>query len=538
MSAASIVNKNSEVARKLQALAINISAGTGLQGILKSNLGPKGTLKMLVSGAGDIKLTKDGSVLLHEMQIQHPTASMIARTATAQDDIVGDGTTSTVLLIGEVLKQCERYLSEGVHPRVLSEGIERARDMVLEALESLSKVRDTQDRELLRQVCWSSLNTKVSPELSDKLADVCTDAVRCVMTPDEPIDLFMVEIMHMQHKMDTDTSLVRGLVLDHGARHPDMPKELRNCYILTCNVNLEYEKSEVNAEFKWRSAAERERLVEAERKVVDDRVRKIIELKKQVCDGTDKTFVVINQKGIDPMSLDMLAKENIIGLRRAKRRNMERLVLACGGQAVSSVDDLTPDVLGVAGHVYEHVLGEEKYTFVEDVKDPHSCTILIKGSNKHTIEQVKDAIRDGLRSVKNLIETSKILPGGGATEVFCSLALQRRMHEVAGKAKLGVQAFAEALLVVPKTLAANSGFDSQDTIIKLQDAFASGLTVGLDVVTGEPMDPFDTGVLDNYIVKRQLVNSSCMIATQLLLVDEILKAGRVRAAPSGPGPAQ
>merc|ERR1712166_283107 len=226
-------------------------------------------------------------------------------------------------------------------------------------------------------------------------------------------DLHMVEIMHMRHKLATETKLIRGLVLDHGARHPDMPKRLENCYILTCNVSLEYEKSEVNAGFFYSSAEQRDRLVESERRFTDEKVKKIIELKRKVCtEENKKSFVIINQKGIDPPSLEMLAHEGIIALRRAKRRNMERLPLAVGGVAVNSVDDLDVDDLGYADVVYEQALEDEKYTFIEGVKNPFSCTLLVKGPNDHSISQMKDALRDGLRAVLNAIEDKCVLPGG------------------------------------------------------------------------------------------------------------------------------
>ncbi|KAG2326475.1 hypothetical protein Bca52824_009203 [Brassica carinata] len=267
--------------------------------------------------------------------------------------------------------------------------------------------------------------------LADQLTDIVVNSVLCIRKPEEPIDLFMVEIMHMRHKFDVDTRLVslfEGLVLDHGSRHPDMKRRAENCHILTCNVSLEYEKSEIKAGFFYSNAEQREAMVTAERRSVDERVKKIIELKNkiylhglfslQVCAGNDNSFVIINQKGIDPPSLDLLAREGIIALQELKRRNMERLVLACGGEAVNSVDDLTPDSLGWAGLVYEHVLGEEKYTFVEQVKNPHSCTILIKGPNDHTIAQIKEAVRDGLRSVKNTLEDECVVLGAGAFELF------------------------------------------------------------------------------------------------------------------------
>ena len=257
----------------------------------------------------------------------------------------------------------------------------------------------------------------------------------------------------------------------------------------------------------------------------------------QVCPkGSNKSFVVINMKGIDPISLEMLAKENIIGLRRAKKRNMERLVLACGGVAVNNIDELTLENLGYAGQVYEHVLGEEKYTFVEDVKNPHSCTVLIKGPNDHTIAQTKEALRDGLRAVKNCIEDGAVVLGAGAFEVAAAAhLLEHTKKTVEGRAKLGVQAFAEALLIVPKTLAENSGFDSMDAIITLQGEHDKGNVVGLDVNTGEALFPALAGIYDNYAVKRQLLNSAPVIATQLLLVDEVMRAGRNMSRPSAPG---
>lgn len=526
MSAIKALNPKAEVARAAQALAVNISAAKGLQDVLRTNLGPKGTMKMLVSGSGDIKLTKDGNVLLHEMQIQHPTSSLIARVATAQDDVTGDGTTSNILIIGELLKQADLYIAEGLHPRLITEGFELARDKALEVLDGV-KVKREVDRDTLMQVSRTSLRTKVYQELADLLTEHVVDAVLAIKTPKGAIDLHMVETIEMRHKTDLDTMLVRGMVMDHGARHPDMKKNIENVYILTCNVSLEYEKTEVNSGFFYKSAEEREKLVVAERQFINDRVNRIIDLKKKVCgDDPSKNFLVINQKGIDPMSLDMLAKEGIVALRRAKRRNMERVVLACGGMAVNSVDDLVPEYLGWAGHAYEQVLGEDKFTFIEDCKDPHSVTIVIKGPNAHTITQIKDAIRDGLRAVKNAIEDNCVLPGAGAFEIAAYQELMKYKDTVKGRARLGVQAFAEALLIIVKVLAQNSGLDPQEAIVKLQQEYLGmDQPVGLDIKTGEAIVPLNEGILDNYNVKRQLLHSCTVIATNLLLVDEIIRAG-------------
>ncbi|KAI0564514.1 TCP-1/cpn60 chaperonin [Gracilaria domingensis] len=521
-----LLNPGAEVSRRGIALHTTIAAAKGLQGVLRSNLGPNGTIKMLVSGAGDIKITKDGKVLLDEMQIQNPTSGMIARAASAQDDICGDGTTSTVLIIGELLKKAEQLLIEGLHPRIIVDGFDIAKAEVMKWMEG-EKIEIKLERELLVSVARCSLLTKLQEKLALNLSEVVTDAVITVAREDQPIDLHMVEIMPVLSMATGGSRLVRGLVLDHGGRHPDMPKRVKNAYILTCNVSMEHEKSEVQSGFFYSSAEQRERLVEAERAVVDDIVKKVIALKKEVCDGTDKSFVVINQKGIDPMSLDMLAKEGILALRRAKRRNMERITLACGGIPVNSVEGLTVDDLGYAGAVYEEVHEDDKYTFVEEVKNPFSCTVLLRGPNKHTITQMKDAIRDGLRAVKNTLEDKCVLPGAGAFEVAAHAHLKKFANKgITGKTKLGVNAFAEALLVIPKTLAETSGHDALDCIIKLEEDNAKGHFAGLDLATGDPLDPKASGIYDNYVVKRQLLGLASIISTQLLLVDEILRAGR------------
>merc|ERR1712135_265879 len=371
-----------------------------------------------------------------------------------------------------------------------TEGFEVAKKKALDVLDSF-RVDEKVTRERLLNVAHTSLSTKVHHKMASQLTEIVVDAVLAIKSDNEPINLHMVEIMEMQHKLDCDTTLIKGLVMDHGARHPDMKKRVENAFILTCNVSMEYEKSEVNAGFFYKSAEEREKLVEAERRFTNDKVNKIIQLKKEVCDGSgdgeEKGFVVINQKGIDPMSLDMLAK---------------------------------------AGIVYEHVLGESKFTFVEKCANPKSVTIMINGPNKHTITQIKDAVRDGLRAVKNAIEDDCVVPGAGGFQIKAYDELMKFKPSVKGRAQLGVQAFADAMLVIPKVLAQNAGLDPQECIVKLQQEYASsGIPVGLDLVSGEPISPADAGIFDNYCVMKQLLNSCTIIASNLLLVDEMMRAG-------------
>lgn len=289
------VNPNAEIVSKTQARAVNVAAGVGLLNVLKSNLGPRGTLKLLVGGAGQLKLTKDGLVLLKEMQIQHPTAILIARTATAQDDITGDGTTSTVLMCGELLRQADRHISEGVHPRILVEGLEKAREAALTYLDEIKTTFDDgsmiEDRDLLTSVALTSLATKLDYDSSLSLSKALVSSIQCIYAgPDMPIDLSRVEVMPMP-RSTSESRFVNGIVLDHGARHPDMPDVLTNCKIMTLNTSLEYEKTETQSGFYYSSAEEREKLVESERKWLDERCKIIIDFKRSVCKDGEVSLI-------------------------------------------------------------------------------------------------------------------------------------------------------------------------------------------------------------------------------------------------------
>lgn len=462
------------------------------------------------------------------------------------------------------MKLAQRLVGDGLHPRLISEGFEMAKKETLAFLQTQRVVHgngassvsgdesvavkpgakaalatlanEALDKELLLCVARTTLRTKLPVVLADKLAEICVESVLVVRQPGEPVDLFMIEIQEMLHRAADETTLVRGLVLDHGARHPDMPKRLENVFVLTLNCGLEYEKSEVNSSMMYKSAAQRQEMADKEHSFVDERVEHIIKLKQLVCAG-DKAhygFLVVNQKGIDPLALDMLAKHNILGLRRAKRRNMERLVLACGGTQQNAVDDLKPEHLGFAGLVWEQTLGEDKFTFVEKVTNPRSCTVLIRGSTGHQIAQIKDSVRDGVRAVKHAIEDGAVLPGAGAFYVAAAEHLQQFARTVDGRQSLAIRTYADALLVLPKTLASNCGADALDSLLAVQNAQrkAGNTKLGIDGHTGDVVDAATAGLWDVERVVRQLIQGGTMIATQLLLVDEIIAAGKSQGTPS------
>ncbi|VWU52306.1 T-complex protein 1 subunit zeta [Hepatocystis sp. ex Piliocolobus tephrosceles] len=533
-----MLNKKADSLRSTNVLLTNINASKGMYEIIKTNLGPKGSYKMLVSGAGAIKITKDGNVLLNEMMIQHPTASMLSRICSSIDEMLGDGSSSNLIVATSLIYLSEKYiLYEGIHPRIITQGFDTAKSILFDLLESMKiqvNIENNFDYELLFNVCKTCIRTKLPYTLADKLAKELVESIRIIYDPTKQLDLHMVEIMDIKRHMSIDTKLVSGMVLDHGCRHPNMPSKLKNCLILVLNVSLEYEKSEVFSSFVYSNAEDRNKLVQSERKFTDDKVKKIIELKKLIVEkklketGKEYSFAIFNQKGIDPISLDLLAKENIMALRRIKRRNLERITLCCGGNPCNNVYDLTEDDLGYAGLVYEININDEKYTFIEEVINPKSCTMFIQAPNDYTIKQIKDAIRDGLRSIKNTIEDKCVISGAGSFEIAAYCKLKEEEKKIKGKQKFSFDIYANSMLNIPKILLENSGLDTHQSLFKVIDQYNANPVepLGVDLDTGEPIVAHVKGIYDNYSVKKQILSIATAISQQIILVDEIIRAGK------------
>lgn len=424
------------------------------------------------------------------------------------------------------MRQAEKYITDGLHPRSIVESFEVARKEALSFLDTFKSKSPAIDRETLRCLAKTNLRTKISQNFVDSLSD---DVIEAVLTikKEKDIDLHMIEIIKIQQGTTSESRLIKGLVLDHGGRHPDMPKRLENCYILNLNVSLEYEKTEINSGFFYSSAEQRDKLVRNERLHVDQKLQKIIELKRTICSDGNSSFVIINQKGIDPLSLDVLAKEGILALRRAKRRNAERIMLCCGGTALNSLDSMVVESLGYAGLVYEQTIGEDKYTFIEKVKSPRSATMLIKGPYAHILNQVAESVKGCIKSIKNAILDETVIPGAGS---FSLLLYKHLLHysetTSLGKARLGIQAFADAMLIIPKALATTAGLDQQEVITFALEKMKDGKLYGIDLSSGKTIDPLAEGILDDYRALRHAINSCTVIASNLLLVDEIIRAGR------------
>ena len=496
-------------------LNVSINAAKGLQEIMKSNLGIHGTLKMLVSGSGELKITKDGFVLLQEMQIQNPIASLIAKSISVQNYKLGDGTTSIIIILGEIFRQIEKYIEKGIHPQIICQGIDLGK-------RELEKWLPTQTVELkinklsLLTLATSVLSTKLKKNLVSKLANIVANAILTIYREGEEIDLDMIEIMSMESQIELESRFIKGIVLDHGSRHIGMPSILNDSFILLCNISLEYEKSEFDSEFTFNSIDKQEKLSFKERDFIDKKVKKIIQLKRSVCKDTKKGFLVINQKGIDMVSLDILSKEGILAIRRAKRKNMERISLMCNAVPINSVDDIKAEVLGYAGLVYEQIVNEEKYTFIENVSNPFSGTILIKGRNTFLKQQIKDAIKNSLVTLKNFIKDKSVLIGGGQVELASYNHLISYSEVIKGRKKFGVIALAAGILSIPKTLSENSGEDPYLYFNKIENILIQNNNFASVIESNQNQ------IFDCFTVKKQILNSVCSITNNILLIDEII----------------
>nr|UXY86767.1 T-complex protein 1, zeta SU [Cryptomonas paramecium] len=495
------------------ALSLNIctSATRGLEEIIKPNFGNCGTLKMLVSSLNDIKITKDGFILLKEMQIQNPVASLIAKSVCIQHYKMGDGATSIIIIIGNLFSQIEKYIERGIHPQILQQGVDVAKRKLEKWLPSqIIKLKIKRNNLIL--LAKSILSTKLRKKFVFKMATILSDSLLTIYREKEEIDTEIIEIILMDNQTEMESRFIKGIVLDHGSRHMKMPTILNNVFILLCNISLEYEKSEFDSEFIFNSENQQEKMFIKEREYIDKKVKKIIQLKRFVCKNEKRGFLVINQKGIDASALDLFSREKILAVRRAKRKNMERISLMCNATPVNSVEDIKPEVLGYAGLVYEQSIDEEKYTFIENVSNPFSGTILIKGKNLLLKQQAKNTIKNTLIALKNFIKDKCALIGGGKIEVSAYKCLIKYSETIRGRKKFGIIALAKGIIGIPKTLSENSGEDPYEHFAKINQVSKNSLDSGIKTKK----------ILDCFSTKRKIYDIACTTVSSIMLIDEIL----------------
>jgi thermosome len=505
----------------------NMMAARVVGEVLKSTLGPRGMDKMLIDSLGDITITNDGAAILNEIEVEHPAAKMMVEIAKTQDDMVGDGTTTAVVLAGELLKKAEELLDQNIHPTIVVSGYRKAAQKAVEIIESIAMQVDIKDRATLKKVAITSMASKAVGTARDHFADIAIDAVSQIA--EERGDKMLADIDNIQVIKKTgkslfESQLVNGLVIDKEVVHSGMPKKVEKAKIALLDAALEIEKTEISAEIRIRDPNQMKAFMDQENKMLQEMVEKI---------KAAGANVVFCQKGIDDMAQHFLAKEGILAARRVKQSDMEKLARATGGRIVTNLTDLRPQDLGVAGLVEERRLGEDKMVFVEKCKDPRSVAIIIRAGLERMVDEAERAMTDALSVVSDVIETNKIVAGGGAVEVEVAKQLRDYATSVGGREQLGIEAFANAIEVIPKTLAENAGLEPIDIIVDLRSAHQKpeGRYKGVNVFTGKIENMREKGVVEPLVVKEQAVKSATESASMILRIDDVIASTKPREGP-------
>ncbi|AIU69000.1 thermosome subunit [Thermococcus eurythermalis] len=510
-------------AQRLNILAARIIAET-----VRTTLGPKGMDKMLVDSLGDIVITNDGATILDEMDIQHPAAKMMVEVAKTQDKEAGDGTTTAVVIAGELLRKAEELLDQNIHPSIIIKGYALAAEKAQEILDEIARDVDVEDVETLKKAAITSITGKAAEEEREYLAEIAVEAVKQVAEKVDgtyKVDLDNIKFEKKEGGSVKDTKLIRGVVIDKEVVHPGMPRRVENAKIALINEALEVKETETDAEIRITSPEQLQAFLEQEEKMLREMVEKIKEV------GANVVFV---QKGIDDLAQHYLAKYGIMAVRRVKKSDMEKLAKATGAKIVTNVRDLTPEDLGEAELVEQRKVAGENMIFVEGCKNPKAVTILIRGGTEHVVDEVERALEDAVKVVKDIVEDGKIVAAGGAPEIELSIRLDEYAKEVGGKEQLAIEAFAEALKVIPRTLAENAGLDPIETLVKVIAAHKEkGPTIGIDVFEGEPADMMERGVIAPVRVTKQAIKSASEAAIMILRIDDVIAASKLEKDKEG-----
>ena len=511
-----------------EALRNNMMAAIAVAEILKTTYGPKGMDKMLVDSLGDVTITNDGATILDKMDIQHPAGKMLVQAAKGQDEEAGDGTKTSVIFAGELLRQAEDLIDRNIHPTIIIQGFKMAVDKAVEVLNNIAEPVSIDDTDKLIKVAMTSLNSKAVGEAKEYFAKLVVEAARAVAEKRGDkwyVDINNVQIVKKHGGALTDTQLVNGIVIDKEVVHPDMPKRVEHAKIAVLDAPLEIQKPEIDMEISISSPDAIKRLLDKQEKILQDKVEKI---------AATGANVVITQKGIDDVAQHFLAKKGILAVRRAKRSDIEKIARATGARIVTNLDDLKPEDLGYADLVEERKVGEDKMVFIEGAKNPKSVTILIRAGFERMVDEAERAIHDALSAVADAIMDGKIVAGGGATEEEVAKALREWSKSVPGKTQLAVEAFVKALEALPQTLATNAGYDPIDILMKLRSAHsdASKKWYGIDLNTGNIIDMWGAGIVEPLRVKVNAYKAGTEAATLILRIDDMVAAKKSSTGPS------
>ncbi|MGV8144727.1 MAG: thermosome subunit alpha, partial [Methanothermobacter sp.] len=475
---------------------MNIMAGKVLAETVRTTLGPKGMDKMLVDSLGDIVVTNDGVTILKEMDIEHPAAKMLVEVAKTQEDEVGDGTTTAVVIAGELLKQAEKLLEQDVHPTVISMGYRKAAAKAIEVLNDISIERS--DRETLIDVAMTAMTGKGTEKARKPLAELIVNAVKQI-EDDGEVDQDHINIHRIQGATVAESQVIKGVVIDKSRIDQTMPKTVKDAKIALLKYPVEVKDLETDAKIKLTDPNQMQAFIEQEEGMIKDMVEKII------ATGANVLFC---QKGIDELAQHYLAREGIFAVKRVRKSDIERLEKATGANLATNIEDLKGEDLGSAGRVYEKKIFDEVLIFVEESPDPKAVSIILRGSTKHVAEEVERAVEDALGVVAATVEDQKVVAGGGAPEMAIARVLKDYADTIGGREQLAVMAFAEAMEIIPKTLAENAGMDSIDVLVDMRAAQERSPYMGLDIFQGKVTDMKISTVIEPYRVKKQAIQSA------------------------------
>ncbi len=508
----------------------NIMAARTIAEAVKSALGPKGMDKMLVDSFGDVTITSDGRTILDKMDIEHPAAKMMVEVAKTQDAEVGDGTTTAVILAGELLRKAEDLINKGVHPTVIEEGYIKAADKALETLEKIVIPVKPAEKEFLKKVATTSMASKLVAENKEQLAEIAVEAVLSVARKVEEgylIDLDDIMVEKKPGESLNETKLIEGLVLDKEVVHSGMPNRVEKAKIALLESALEVKKTEFDAKIDIESPEQIGYFLREEENVLKQMVEKIV---------ASSANVVFCQKGIDDITQHFLARKGISAVQRAKKSDMEKLGKATGGKVVTNLDGLTENDLGYAELVEERKIGDDKMVFIEGCKNPRSVAILIRGGTERLVDEAERSVHDALCVVRDVVQEPKILAGGGSPEMEIARALRDYAETLPGREQLAVQSFGEAMEIVPGTLGENAGLDPIDLLLELRSRHEKDEKwAGVDVFEGKIKDMKEAEVYDPLSVKKQVIKSAAEAATMILRVDDVIAVGKMKAPPMPPG---
>lgn len=507
----------------------NIQAAKIVAETVKTTLGPRGMDKMLVSSIGDVTITNDGATILKELDVQHPAAKMLVEVAKTQDNEVGDGTTTSVILAGELLSKAENLIDENIHPTVIIDGYKKASDKAQEVLNSMATPVNINDEKALLNVALTSMGSKGLTGAKEHFARLAVDAVKLVTEERDgkpKADIDLIKIIKKHGKSLEDTELVRGMVIDKEVASSQMPKDIHDAKIALLNTKLEIDKTEFDAKINIERPEQMQLFLDEEERMLKEMVDQV---------RSTGANVLFCEKGIDDLALHFLAKAGILAVKSVSSSDMEKLGRATGAKIVASIKDLTADALGSAKAVEEVKIGDDKLVYVRECKNPKAVTVVIRGGAEHIVGEAERSLRDALCVVRNAVEDGKIVPGGGAPEAEIARQLRSYAVKVGGREQLAIEAYANAVEAVPLMLAENAGLDPIDIMVALRAEHEKdhGPYYGVDVFSGQIKNMLELNVVEPMRVKQQVVKSATEAANMILKIDDLIAAKGMDKEPKG-----